>query len=122
MPGKRLKASAHRSPGRRSGPRAATELFHVLVEHSSEAVALLDEEAVRLSAGTEAALRSAKESYRRLVEGVRDVIFALSPGGEVTSLSPASEEMTGSPPGEWVGREARQLLERRVERGHLAAG
>src|SRR2546422_5215813 len=43
MPGKRLKASAHRSPGRRSGPRAATELFHVLVEHSSEAVALLDE-------------------------------------------------------------------------------
>src|SRR5205809_352974 len=43
MPGKRLKASAHRSPGRRSGPRAATELFHVLVEHSAEAVALLDE-------------------------------------------------------------------------------
>src|SRR5881398_1210445 len=43
MPGKRLKASAHRSPGRRSGPRAATELFHALVEHSSEAVALLDE-------------------------------------------------------------------------------
>src|SRR5438034_11487828 len=43
MPGKRLKASAHRSPGRRSGPRAATELFHTLVEHSSEAVALLDE-------------------------------------------------------------------------------
>src|SRR5439155_797023 len=43
MPGKRLNASAHRSPGRRSGPRAATELFHALVEHSSEAVALLDE-------------------------------------------------------------------------------
>src|SRR6266566_1116871 len=43
MPGKRLKASAHRSPGRRSGPQAATELFHALVEHSSDAVALLDE-------------------------------------------------------------------------------
>src|SRR5438034_418674 len=43
MPGKRLKASAHRSPGRRSGPQAAPELFHALVEHSSDAVALLDE-------------------------------------------------------------------------------
>src|SRR5438552_14632724 len=43
MPGKRLKASAHRSPGRRSGPQAGTELFHALVEYSSDAVALLDE-------------------------------------------------------------------------------
>src|SRR5207244_13205317 len=43
MPGKRLKASAHRSPGRRSGPQAAPELFHALVEYSSDAVALLDE-------------------------------------------------------------------------------
>src|SRR5947207_7600110 len=43
MPGKRVKASAHRSPGRRSGPQAATELFHALVEYSSDAVALLDE-------------------------------------------------------------------------------
>src|SRR5437899_349332 len=43
MPGKRLKASAHRSPGRRSGPQATTELFHALVEYSSDAVALLDE-------------------------------------------------------------------------------
>src|SRR5437879_2913283 len=43
MPGKRLKASAHRSPGRRSGALAAPELFHALVEHSSDAVALLDE-------------------------------------------------------------------------------
>src|SRR5438067_1575331 len=43
MPGKRLKASAHRSPGRRSGPQAGPELFHALVEHSSDAVALLDE-------------------------------------------------------------------------------
>src|SRR6266550_944703 len=43
MPGKRLKASAHRSPGRRSGPQAATELFHALLEYSADAVALLDE-------------------------------------------------------------------------------
>src|SRR2546429_9931532 len=42
MPGKRLKASAHRSPGRRSGPQAGPELFHALVEHSSDAVSLLD--------------------------------------------------------------------------------
>src|SRR2546430_1750625 len=43
MPGKRLKASAHRSPGRRSGPQAGPEPVHALVEHSSDAVALLDE-------------------------------------------------------------------------------
>src|SRR6266566_4018884 len=265
MPGKRLKASAHRSPGRRSGPQAATELFHALVEHSSDAVALLDETgaityvsqaATRLlgygvpeltgtnamgflhpddlaltqrlcrrllaeellkqvidadpslvfvkdwdgkftlvnkavaqlyatspeellgksdadfnrnqaevahylgddrevmsslrpklipeepvtnphtgetrwfqtvkvplvSADgrahqvlgvatditdrkrTEAALRNSEESHRSLVDGVRDVIFALSPGGEVTSLNPAFEEMTGFPPADWVGR------------------
>src|SRR6059036_1306478 len=210
MPGKRLNASAHRSPGRRSGPRAATELFHALVEHSSEAVALLDEtgaisyvspaatrllgytvaeltgttafgflhpddlsrvqqlcrrlldepglsittalrarhkdgsyrlveavavnrldepavgavvanwrditerlraeEALKSYQGTEAALRNSEENYRSLVEGVRDVIFALSPGGEVTSLNPAFEEMTGFPPGEWVGRPFEALV------------
>src|SRR5437667_203750 len=194
MPGKRLKASAHRSPGRRSGPQAAPELFHALVEHSSDAVALLDETgaityvsqaATRLlgygvpeltgtnalgflhpddlalterlcrqlldQPGTpirtelrarhkdgsyhlveavavnrlddpavgavvanwrditerlraEQALRNSEQSYRSLVDGVRDVIFALSPGGEVTSLNPAFEEMTGFPPAEWVGR------------------
>src|SRR3989440_1510643 len=194
MPGKRLKASAHRSPGRRSGPQAAPELFHALVEHSSDAVALLDEtgaityvsqaatrllgygvpeltgtnalgflhpddlalterlcrqlldqpgtpirtelrarhrdgsyhlvEAVAVNrlddpAGgavvanwrditerlrREPALRNSEESYRSLVDGVRNVIFALSPSGEVTSLNPAFEEMTGFPPAEWVGR------------------
>src|SRR5438094_7153667 len=194
MPGKRLKASAHRSPGRRSGPQAGPELFHALVEHSSDAVALLDETgaityvsqaATRLlgygvpeltgtnalgflhpddlalterlcrqlldQPGTpirtelrarhkdgsyhlveavavnrlddpavgavvanwrditerlraEQALRNSEQSYRSLVDGVRDVIFALSPGGEVTSLNPAFKEMTGFPPAEWVGR------------------
>src|SRR5436309_3501016 len=200
MPGKRLKASAHRSPGRRSGPQAAPELFHALVEHSSDAVALLDETgaityvsqaATRLlgygvpeltgtnalgflhpddlaltarlcrqlldQPGTpirtelrarhkdgsyhlveavavnrlddpavgavvanwrditerlraEQALRNSEQSYRSLVEGVRDVIVALSPGGEVTSLNPAFEEMTGFPPGEWVGRPFEALV------------
>src|SRR2546430_14031459 len=52
----------------------------------------------------EQALRNSEQSYRSLVDGVRDVIFALSPGGEVTSLNPAFEEMTGFPPAEWVGR------------------
>src|SRR3989454_1139595 len=215
MPGKRLKASAHRSPGRRSGPRAATELFHVLVEHSSEAVALLDEtgaiiyvspavtrllgytvaeltgtnafgflhpddltrvqqlcrrlldepglpitaelrarhtdgsyrlveavavnrldepavgavvanwrditerlraqEALKRYQGTGTAPRKSKEGYPRLLEGVRDVIFALSPGGGVTSLHPAFEEMTGFPPGEWVGRPFEALVHRSEE-------
>src|SRR5207302_1265164 len=53
---------------------------------------------------TEAALRNPEESYPSLVDGVADVIFALSPSGEVTSLNPAFEEMTGFPPADWVGR------------------
>ena len=68
------------------------------------------EEALKSYQGTEAALRNSEENYRSLVEGVRDVIFALSPGGEVTSLNPAFEEMTGFPPGEWVGRPFEALV------------
>ncbi len=52
----------------------------------------------------EAALRESEERYRTLVEGVRDVIFALSPEGTITSLNPAFETITGWRRDEWVGR------------------
>jgi len=52
----------------------------------------------------EAALERSQEQYRALVEGVRDVIFAVSPDGMIEALNPAFEEITGWPRGEWLGR------------------
>src|SRR5438132_5621607 len=52
----------------------------------------------------EAALRESEERYRTLVEGVRDIIFALSPEGTIASLNPAFETITGWRREEWVGR------------------
>ncbi|PYO27335.1 MAG: hybrid sensor histidine kinase/response regulator [Gemmatimonadetes bacterium] len=58
----------------------------------------------------ELALRDSEEQYRSLVEGVRDVIFALSPDGIIASLNPAFETITGSPRGEWLGKPFDQLV------------
>src|SRR5437016_14457391 len=52
----------------------------------------------------EQALRDSEEQYRSLVEGVRDVIFALSPDGVIASPNPALETTTGSPRRGWPGR------------------
>src|SRR5437588_685623 len=54
----------------------------------------------------EAALRESEERYRTLVEGVRDIIFALSPEGTIASLNPAFETIAGWRREEWVGRPA----------------
>ena len=58
----------------------------------------------------EAALRESEERYRTLVEGVRDIIFALSPEGTIASLNPAFETVTGWRREEWVGRPFERLV------------
>ena len=58
----------------------------------------------------ETALRESEERYRTLVEGVRDVIFALSPEGTITSLNPAFDTITGWRRDEWVGRAFERLV------------
>ena len=58
----------------------------------------------------EAALRESEERFRTLVEGVRDIIFALSPEGTITSLNPAFETITGWRRDEWVGRPFERLV------------
>ena len=58
----------------------------------------------------EAALRDSEERYRTLVEGVRDIIFALSPEGTIASLNPAFETITGWRRDEWVGRPFERLV------------
>jgi two-component system cell cycle sensor histidine kinase/response regulator CckA len=52
----------------------------------------------------EEALRRSEEQYRALIDGVRDVIFALSSEGTLTALNPAFEEITGWSREEWLGR------------------
>jgi len=58
----------------------------------------------------EAALRESEERYRTLVEGVRDIIFALSPEGSIASLNPAFETITGLRREEWVGQPFERLV------------
>jgi len=48
--------------------------------------------------------RLAEQKYRELVDGVRDVIFALTPQGLLTSLNPAFQQITGWSAQEWLGR------------------
>ncbi|MGD0485316.1 MAG: PAS domain S-box protein [Gemmatimonadales bacterium] len=58
----------------------------------------------------EEALRRSEEQYRTLVDGARDVIFALSPDGICTALNPAFESITGWTRDEWLGRPFAELL------------
>ena len=58
----------------------------------------------------EAALRDSEERYRTLVEGVRDIIFALSPEGTISSLNPAFETITGWRREAWVGQPFERLV------------
>ena len=58
----------------------------------------------------EEAVRRSEEQYRTLVDGVKDVIFALSPDGVLTALNPAFEEITGWRRDEWLGKPFAGLL------------
>src|SRR5438445_2038916 len=51
-----------------------------------------------------------EERYRMLVEGVRDVILALSPDGIIISLNPAFEPVLELPRTEWIGKPFDQLV------------
>lgn len=58
----------------------------------------------------QAALRDAMDRYRSLVQSVRDVIFAVSPGGLLESLNPAFEELTGARAASWIQRRCLRLI------------
>jgi PAS domain S-box-containing protein len=58
----------------------------------------------------ESALRDSEERYHTLIEGVRDIVFALGPDGTITSLSAAFEQVTGWPAQEWLGKPFEQLV------------
>ena len=56
------------------------------------------------------ALKESEGRYRSFIEGAIDVIFTLSAGGLITSLSPSFETVTGWTRDEWIGRHFSQLL------------
>ncbi len=58
----------------------------------------------------EEAVRLSEEQYRALVDGAKDVIFALSADGVLTALNPAFEEITGWRRDEWLGQPFTGLL------------
>ncbi|MGZ6028119.1 MAG: PAS domain S-box protein, partial [Myxococcaceae bacterium] len=49
-------------------------------------------------------LRASQHRYRSLVDRARDVIFIVNREGNITSLNPAFEALTGLPAPHWVGR------------------
>jgi two-component system cell cycle sensor histidine kinase/response regulator CckA len=49
-------------------------------------------------------LRRSEQLYRELVDGVRDMIVAMTPQGILTALNPAFENVTGMPRAQWIGQ------------------
>ncbi len=58
----------------------------------------------------EEARRQAELRYRELFDGVRDIVFSLSPEGEITMLNPAFERITGMPTPDWIGKPFHEAL------------
>jgi len=52
----------------------------------------------------------AEQQYRDLVDGVRDVVFALTPDSVINSLNPAFERTTGFARKDWIGRRFDELI------------
>ncbi len=55
-------------------------------------------------------LRRSEERYRRLIEEISDVVFALDENGIVTYVSPVITEVTGHAPGQVLGRPFTELV------------
>ncbi len=56
-------------------------------------------------------LEKSEERYRSLVESVRDLIYAVSLDGTLTSLNPAFENVTGWSCTEWIGKPLSSLVD-----------
>ncbi|MBK5260613.1 MAG: GAF domain-containing protein [Thermoanaerobaculia bacterium] len=50
------------------------------------------------------ALIESERRYRSVVEGASEIIFSISPGGEIISLNPAFQVITGWPAADWLGK------------------
>ena len=55
-------------------------------------------------------LVESEQRFRSVVEGASEIIFSLSPRGEITSLNPAFEAITGWRCDEWLNRSFEELV------------
>jgi PAS domain S-box-containing protein len=81
-----------------------------------EAIATVLAEGLERDAWT-SALVDSERRFRNVVEGASEIIFSLKPTGEIISLNPAFEVVTGWRPDEWIGRPVFDLF---VEEGRPA--
>lgn len=58
----------------------------------------------------EGALRESEEKYRRLVENMQEVIYAVDPSGKVTYASPSVEALLGIGPEDIMGRSIAEFV------------
>ncbi|MHA1966511.1 MAG: PAS domain S-box protein [Candidatus Hodarchaeales archaeon] len=62
------------------------------------------QEQLHVIKANELKLRESEELYRSLIETARDIIFTLDLNGNVTSINPAAEKLTGWSENEWLGQ------------------
>jgi PAS domain S-box-containing protein len=55
-------------------------------------------------------LQQSEERYRTLIETARDVIYTLSPEGNIKSLNPVFETLTGWSRSDWIGKPFHLLI------------
>ena len=67
----------------------------------------------------EESLRESEARYRTVIENMSDLVFVVSDGGEILSLSPAFENVTGWRRADWTGRQFADLLPEQDRAGVL---
>ena len=92
--------------------RAQEELEQRVEERTAELERINEELRVEVTERrrVEGALRESEEKYRRLVEDMQEVIYAVDPSGEVTYVSPSVEALLGLEPEEVIGRRIAEFV------------
>ena len=87
--------------------RIWTVLGALAVQTAIIALLLLN---IRRRRDAEKELIASEHRYRFLVETIRDLVFIIEPGGNLTYLNPEFEKITGYPVGEFIGRPFTHIL------------
>ncbi|GMV06276.1 MAG: hypothetical protein AMXMBFR53_25520 [Gemmatimonadota bacterium] len=98
-------------PARRlDGEPFTAEVWATTYEMDGEKLAVTSIQDITERLRAEQERFEAQRLYSEVVEGVRDVVFALTPEGIVTALNPAFEKLTGLRSSDWIGRPFFEVL------------